>query len=377
MMQAPLHTTIAIDTLPCEQYLYHDSWGNRIDAEAHNGDYILGGDIGGTNSNFGLLLKDSNNRLTLCASFHIKSQTVTDYQRVLHALMSYIQSHFSITIRRSCWGIAGFITDARTRVRPTNLSIQLDAITLRSGSGLDELIFINDFEAVGLGIDHIDPRAIVTIHAGVPQPYAQKGCIGAGTGLGKAALLWHSPTKQYLPMASEGGHADCSAQTEEEYQLFTFIHAEKNRVCPISWEDILSGDGISLLYRFLGKQKQYQATAVHEEIKMTGFKPDLISRYAHEDPHCFATFVLYATFYARCAKNFALDILALNGMYIAGGIAAKNITLFKSDYFRNEFYRCGKLNELLRAIPLFVIADYNVSLYGAAAYLDLHTQGLL
>lgn len=371
MTTKPVHKTITAENILFEQYLYTET----AQKDHPNSRYILTGDIGGTNSNFGLFAMNDTRKPLLCASFHLKSKTVTDYHTVLRALLTHIKHSWGITIEKSCWGVAGFITHDRSRVQPTNLKIALDAQAIREGTSVDTLILINDFEAVGLGIDYIAPSDIITVNTGIPQPYAQKGCIGAGTGLGKTALLWNKRVQQYLPLASEGGHADCSAQTEEEYGLFTFMHAEKNRVCPISWEEVLSGDGISVIYRFLGTRKNYRVTAVSEEIRITGFKPDLISRYAHEDPRCFDTFVLYTTFYARCAKNFALDMLTLNGMYIAGGIAAKNIALFKSDYFRDEFYKCGKLHELLRNIPLFVIADYTISLYGAAAFMTLHDEG--
>ena len=75
--------------------------------------------------------------------------------------------------------------------------------------------------------------------------------------------------------------------------------------------------------------------------------------------------------YARFAKTFALDALATGGLYIAGGIAAHNVPLFESETFINEFLSCGKQKVLLSMIPIYVIADYNVSLYGAAEFMRL------
>jgi glucokinase len=37
----------------------------------------------------------------------------------------------------------------------------------------------------------------------------------------------------------------------------------------------------------------------------------------------------------------------------------------------DEFLNCGKQQELLKQIPVYVITDYNVSLYGAAEYMRL------
>jgi glucokinase len=216
------------------------------------------------------------------------------------------------------------------------------------------------------------------VQRGILRPRAHQASIGAGTGLGKVALLWNSYFKRYLPFASEGGHADCAAQSPFEMELFEFIKQEKNHNCPVSWEDVLSGVGIQRIYRFLGLQKKYPLTSVSQEIAEQDFHPDKISRYNKQnDPHCQDTFKLYTQLYARCAKNFVLDTLALNGMYIAGGIAAKNVSIFFDPLFIQEFQKCGKYSELLKNVPLHIIADYNVSLYGAWGFMQLHNAGIL
>ena len=51
------------------------------------------------------------------------------------------------------------------------------------------------------------------------------------------------------------------------------------------------------------------------------------------------------------------------------GLSSKNLELFKQECFLNEFINCGKQQELLKNIPVYVVTDYNVSLYGAAEYM--------
>ena len=337
---------------------------------------ILGADIGGTNSNFGFFeLRGTQPALLL--SVHAQSQTVTDFAQLTKSVLQYVHEKHGIIISDACFGVAGMVNPQRDYVKPTNLTVPVDAQAIRAQTGLNSLALINDFEAVGLGIDLLDPASIITINAGMPHLNAQKACIGAGTGMGKAALLWNNHFKRYLPFASEGGHSDCSAQTLREFALFEYINKLKEHSCPVSWEDVLSGRGITRIYQFLGTQKQYDDTAISVEIAATGFKADLISWYAFKDERCFDTFTLYTIFYARCAKNFVLDTLALNGLYIAGGIAAKNVAMFKEPAFMQEFIKCGKQSELLQNVPVYVVADYNVSLYGAAAFIQLSQQGIL
>ena len=163
-----------------------------------------------------------------------------------------------------------------------------------------------------------------------------------------------------------GGHADFSPQHQSEFDLIRSIHKNENFTCNISWEDVLSGDGIRRIYRFFHQRAHDTNHTDH-----VAPHPDEIFKSRHQDEHAFNTFNWYAKFYARCTKNWALDALALGGIYIAGGIAAKNLALFQEKIFMDEFMNCGKQQELLSTVPIYVIGDYNVSLYGAAAYLIL------
>lgn len=340
---------------------------------------ILAGDIGGTNSNFGIFEMQGTKPVLLIA-LHAKSQHISDYGPVVSDLLRYCKQQYDITIAEACFGAAGIVMRNHSLVKPTNLSVTIDAHAIMQVTGLKKLVLINDFVAVGLGIDYIAPQDLVEVNRGVEgsQLHAQKACIGAGTGMGKAALLWSTHFNRFLPVASEGGHADCSAQTPNESSLFEFIKSQAGHGdFPVSWEDVLSGNGIQLIYKFLETQEIYPETEVSKEIAAQGFMPDLISSYAQKDGRCRATFDIYTTFYARCAKNFVLDVLALNGVYIAGGIAAKNVGMFQQKSFFEEFIRCNKHGDILRDVPIFVVADYNVSLYGAVAYLQLKQQGVL
>lgn len=337
---------------------------------------VLAGDIGGTNSNFGIF-EMRGTTPTLLISLHAQSKNVTDFGTLTKQVIEYAQKNYGIEVRKACFGAAGISTAERDYIKPTNLPVALEARAIEQVSGLDSLILINDFEAVGLGIDSISQQDVVCINRGVAKKHGQKACLGAGTGMGKAALLWNRHFHRYLPFASEGGHADCAAQTRQEYELFKFIMTERNHGCPVSWEDILSGCGIKRIYHFLATERSYPETQISKEIEKTGFKPDLISYYAEQDSRCAETFALYTTFYARCAKNFVLDTLALNGIYIAGGIAARNLNLFRQPHFLEEFMRCGAQSKTLQDVPVYVVADYNVSLYGAVVFLQLREQGVL
>ena len=329
---------------------------------------ILVSDIGGTNSNFGIFqLLDGNYQLLF--SLHAKSKEVTNFADLIAEVVSYVKDKYNITLKRACLAAAGPISEDRTFVKPTNLTVTLDTKEICKKADLECAILVNDFEVIGYGINRIDPKDLVAVNSGQPREFGHKAIMGAGTGLGKCIMFYNTAISRYVPITSEGGHADFAILHQRELDLTKYIQKYENWTCNISWEDVLSGNGIQRIYHFL--RHSNQNGSVNKQTSVHGPRPDEIFKSRFLDHYCWETFEWYTTFYARCAKNFALDALALGGIYIAGGIAAKNLEMFQLPAFKQEFFNCGKQAELIRQIPIYVITDYNVSLYGAAEYMML------
>ena len=334
-----------------------------VDTIDKTGSFFLAADVGGTNSNFGIFALNVQNPMLLIA-LHFKSSDISSFTEFFKQVVDYIFQQYGITFQASCIGAAGIVYPHRVFARPTNLNIEINTNELIKVTGLKTIFLINDFEAVALGYQLINPQDIITINEGVRRPHGNIGFLGAGTGLGKGIMVWHRDSRRYFPVSSEGGHADAAFHTAPECAFNEFVKQEYN-VAPVSWEDVLSGAGIKKIYRYLATQKEYPVTESTREIEKNDFNPDRISFYAQRDERCKDTFSMYIRFYARAAKNFVLECLALNGIYIAGGIAAKNIGMFFEPVFMQEFTLCGKQGKQLQTIPVLLIADYNVSLYGA------------
>ncbi len=326
---------------------------------------LLAADIGGTNSNFGFLLP-SGDHLVLLLSVHAKSKTVDDFTVLVKQVLECARTKYNITAKYSAFAAAGVVSEQRDFAKPTNANFVIDSKAIIAATGLHCAFVINDFAVIGYGLPHIQPDQLVLVNHGVPRILANKAILGAGTGLGKCIMVWHDLLNRYIPSSSEGGHADFAPQHQSEFDLVRSIRKTRDSSCNISWEDILSGDGIRQIYTFF-HDRAHDADHTHHVAP----HPDEIFNSRNQDEHAYNTFNWYAKFYARCAKNWALDALALGGIYIAGGIAAKNLALFQEKVFMDEFTNCGKQQELLSTVPVYVIGDYNVSLYGAAAYLML------
>lgn len=327
---------------------------------------LLVGDIGGTNCNFGLFQKNDG-RQRLLHIYHIPSKQVTDFPLLINDLITVIRKRFQGPLDTACIAAAGVLSECRDIVRLTNLPLTIDAHAIMKLTRLSCVVLANDFEIIGYGITQIAPKDLVAARLGQPRVFANRGIIGAGTGLGKCMLHWDYYKERYLPCASEGGHGDVSIQSQVELDLLTFIRDSEKRTDAISWEDLLSGAGIKRIYTFF--KYCNNSLTCSKKIVENGPHPDEIFRSRNLDSHAHMTYELYAKLYARCAKNFALDTLALGGIYISGGIATHNVQMFKERVFLHEFLNNGKQRALLEKIPVIVIADYYVSLYGAAEFM--------
>lgn len=350
--------------LPFTEKIYTDPVPTKTRA------YLVA-DIGGTNANFGIFI-NVRGAARLLYAVHFKSQQITRFTDVVHQVLDHARDTYQLEIKVACIAAAGVIQKSRTYVKPTNLPIAIDAAEIVRETTLDCVHLANDFEVIGFGIRLITPDGLSKVNDGHPEQFANRAVLGAGTGLGKCILVWHMGHDHYIPVASEGGHADFVAHNELDLELIRFIQQKEKFTCPVSWEDLLSGAGIQRLYAFF-KSKNNNAKS-HPHLTANGLAPDEIFKSRHMDEHSWRTFELYSQIYARCAKNFALDALALGGFYIAGGIASKNLPLFEQEKFMNEFTSCGKMHDILLQIPVYVVTDYDISLYGAAEY--MRVQGL-
>ena len=329
---------------------------------------VLVGDIGGTNANFAFFAVNQTSA-TILFSLHAKSQEITDFTQVVIDVLAYAQATYDITATNACFAAAGVIYEERTMCKPTNASFTITTEDIKAQTNLHCVFLVNDFEVIGYGLASLDPKKLVKVRKGTIYPHANQAILGAGTGLGKCTMTWIKTVDRHIPVASEGGHADFAAQDQLEYDLTAYIRTTEDWGCNVSWEDVLSGNGIKRLYNFF-RARNHKDPANHD-LRINGLHPDTIFKNRFADPHAHNTFMLYTKLYARCAKNFALDALALGGVYIAGGIAANNLALFEQRAFAQEFVNCGKQQALLTDIPIFVIIDYNVSLYGVVHYMIL------
>jgi glucokinase len=340
--------------------------------------YVLTADVGGTNSNFAVFgVKDSG--VEPIVLLHFSSQDITDFKDPVNASLEHAKKTYDIEIRDACFGVAGPIYEGRQLARLTNLDWDIDVRKLKDSTMLEHMILINDFEAIGFGIDVLPAEHIEELphsDGSLPpkNPKETKAVIGAGTGLGEGILYYNHSKKGYVPLPSEGGHCDVAARTALQSELVKFLigHDLCNGAEYPDAEDVVSGRGLVSIFKFLtARERADVPESIVQRLEQSDDKAATIAQISSEgDPACKESMRLFFELYGQEAVSLALKTKSLGGLYIAGGIAAKNLEALKQGDFMKAFDAAKgpkhPLHELVTQVPVFIVTDYDVSLYGAA-----------
>ena len=81
---------------------------------------------------------------------------------------------------------------------------------------------------------------------------------------------------------------------------------------------------------------------------------------------CVKALDIFTSIYGAAAGNLALQVTAVGGIYIGGGIAPKIIWKLKDGTFMKAFKNKGRLSEIVADIPVKVIMNDMAALLGAA-----------
>jgi len=331
---------------------------------------ILAGDIGGTTTTLALFASGGGG-----LGFEPEPRIAETFRSASFAQASDVVGDFCARhrprLRAACIGIAGPVRE--NRCRATNLPWNVDGAELAAIAGLPQLHLLNDLEAVGYAIDLLRPEEMAVLQAGEPAAAGNRAVIAAGTGLGEAGLFWDG--RAHRPFATEGGHADFAPGDEMEVALLRFLQREHGRV---SWERVVSGPGLVAIHRFLGQSGEIglenEPPGIAEEMHRED-PASVISRHASGGTSalCARTLELFVKLYAAEAGNLALKLMATGGLFIGGGIAAKNLAWMQSPTFLEVFRAKGRMRPLLEAMPVSVLLGAEAALLGAArrAAMDL------
>jgi glucokinase len=267
-----------------------------------------------------------------------------------------------VKIDAACFGVAGPVIQNHSRT--TNLPWVVDGAALAKQFEIPHVRLLNDLEAMAHGILLLRPDELVTLNAGTPPPQKQAiALIAAGTGLGECILFWDGT--RYKPMPSEGGHADFAPNSDNEIELLRHV---RSQYLHVSYERVLSGPGLYAIYEYVRDTKKNEPTWLMEKIKAGDPAAEIAEAGLKGHAEIATqTLDLFASIYGAEAGNLALKAMAINGLYLGGGMAPKLLSKLKDGTFMKAFINKGRYKRLMSNIPVHVVMNQRTGLIGAAS----------
>lgn len=318
---------------------------------------VLAADIGGTKANLALF-KISNGNLELINENSFQTKNHTSFKDLFNEF--YIEGDAKIDA--ICLGVAGPVIEGV--VQGTNFPWIIDRKEISKALKVKSVFVINDLEANAYGLATLPEADFETLIPG--QNIAGNAAIvSPGTGLGEAGLFWDG--KKYHPFAAEGGHCSFSPHNKFDLEIYNFMFQKYGDV---SWERLISGQGIIDIHESLRALRGIPMPQGFKEKFANENRAALITKTAIEkkDAVCEETLAVFLRYLAIEASQMALKMKATGGIYIGGGIVPKIIKGLDKTVFKSNFVQSGKMESLLKMMPVKVILNEKTPLFGAAIY---------
>lgn len=314
--------------------------------------YIVA-DIGGTNARFGLVTGEQ------AGQPKIEKVEVLDgdnYSTLQDAMRAYVENLGIAMPKAACVAIAGPIDGDKARM--TNLNWNFSQKAVKEEFGFERFAAINDFAALSIATSKLSSADLTLVRNGKMDLQGNKAILGPGTGLGVAGLAYTS--HGWLPIPSEGGHANIAPATELECEV---IKAAIGQHGHVSAEIFISGPGLVRLYNALAVVRDQNA----EELE----PKDVTARALdNSDALCKETLELFCSFIGTLSGNLALTYGARGGVYLAGGILPRLVDFLKASAFIDRFESKGVMSHYLADIPVNIMSHEQPGLLGSAVWIS-------
>lgn len=301
-------------------------------------------DVGGTNARFALV--GSNGHLGA------STRVLVGGHATLERAVADVLARTSERPRSLILAIAGLVEGDEASL--TNAPWVARPRTLMAERGFEEVLILNDFEAVSLALSVLGESDSVSLGGPAPAPLGSRIAVGPGTGLGASTLL--RAGDRWLISGGEGGHMDFGPRTALDEAIWQHLERIGGR---ISAEWLISGPGLVRLHHAVAASRGVDAPlSTPSQIAIAGLSgTDLLARDALR---------LFATYLGRYSGDIALIFLPPGGVYIAGGIAPSIVDVLRAE-FRAAFVDKAPHGKVMERIPTRVVTRPDPALVGLAA----------
>jgi glucokinase len=314
---------------------------------------IIAADVGGTKTR--LIYADIDEPGKVLFEARYLSGEFDSFEPLLETFINDSGSTAS-KIESLTLALPGLVTDSSARL--TNLPWVIEKQSLKDAFGIRYVSFMNDFQASALGTGQLQEKDQIVLNAGISKvadlnDNAIRVAVGAGTGLGVA---WAQDDEGVAhAYDTEGGHIDFAPVDDTQIRLLQFLQKRHGHV---SYERILSGDGLVSLYEFCtGEQGN--------EVQRDEITAEWVNAQSQDNAAADKAMTLFVEIYGSYIGNIAMLFKPFGGIFITGGIAAKMVERMQSEEFINAFLNKGRMRTLVEQIAVYLVTDERIGVLGA------------
>ena len=269
---------------------------------------------------------------------------MSEFTSLKHLLNHYIDkaniSDFKIA---GILGVAAPVISNEVNFVNNNFSFGIKEI--ESNFFEEGLKVLNDVQMQIHALNNYPEDKLINIGNKIDSSYGPKILVVPGTGLGLSILI------NEKSIATEGGHMNIVDSNNEIINLLEDFKKKKERLA--TFEDLISGKGISYIYGFLSKNFNHNLSNYE------------IIKNAKNDDNCHNTKKTLLKILAIFLRYSALTIGSRGGVFLSGSLVTSLLEDVNLDEFRKNFEKSRTMNDFLTRIPLYLIREDNLGFLGA------------
>lgn len=312
---------------------------------------IVAADIGGTHARFAIAEIEGARVVALRSEITFKAANFASLQTAWEHYGAQVGAPLprAASIAVACPVVGDLL-------RLTNNPWTLRRSLLDRQLGLDRMLLINDFEAVGHSLSQIG-AAFLEHLCGPDSALPASGIVsivGPGTGLGVALVLFEDGKTRVI--ATEGGHSSFAPLDAIEDAILAHLRKQHTHV---SVERVVSGPGLANIYEALGALEGRSLNAPdHKALWDKALQGgDSLAAAALER-------------FCLCLGAFAGDVVlthGASGLVIAGGLGLRLANVLPKSGFAARLTAKGRFERMMAGIPVKLLTHPQPGLLGAAA----------
>jgi glucokinase len=314
---------------------------------------VLAGDLGGTKTLLALVAP--GDPVEVLARARFESAKFDSLEAMVETFLEGRDARPA----QAVFGVAGPVVDGRAQL--TNLHYAVDERALAARLGLSRARLLNDLEATAFALPLLPSSAFTCLCPGRGRQRGDFAVVAVGTGLGEA--LGVDLGDAYTVVAGEGGHVDFAPYDARSAELLAYLWSTHGG--HVSKEAVLSGRGIATLFRFVvdrGLAKPTLDVEAEDDMNVAVSRAGLERRC----PAAALALELFATHLGAHAGDVALRSLPSGGVFLAGGIPPRLVSVLKGPAFQDAFVAKGRFEDALRRVRVEIVTERDAPLLGAA-----------